>query len=151
MTSWRKFETPIKLLQQKQTRLASAIGQIKREITNEQQRHQQSCFLFTQLIEQAKTLEPVGQLAYNALFDSKRKQAIVKAQTNQVQAEIALIEQKIAQLDQQKNLLQQLQCNLVKKEKKLRHCYQQAKKCHRLKTASQEEIQLQELAIYGKY
>ncbi|WGL98624.1 hypothetical protein QE177_01575 [Arsenophonus sp. aPb] len=149
MASWRKFETPLKLLQQKQTRLALAIVQINREITNEQQRHQQACFLFTQLIEQAKTLEPIGQLAYNALFDSKRKQAIVKAQTNQVQAEIALIEQKITQLDQQKNLLQQQQYNLIKKEKKLKHCYQQAKKCHRLKTASREEIQLQELAIYG--
>lgn len=151
MASWRRFETPIKLLQQKQTSLALAIIQINREITHEQQRHQQSCFLFTQLIEQAKTLEPVGQLAYNALFDSRRKQAIVKAQTNQVQTEIALIKQKIAQLDQQRNLLQQQQCKLIKKEKKLRHCYQQAKKYHRLKIASQEEIQLQELAIYGKY
>lgn len=44
MTSWRKFETPIKLLQQKQTRLASAIAKINREITNEQHRHQQACF-----------------------------------------------------------------------------------------------------------
>lgn len=86
MASWRKFETPIKLLQQKQTGLASTIVQINKEITNEQKRHQQSYFLFTQLIEQDKTLEPVGQLAYNTLFDSKRKQAIVKAQTNQVQA-----------------------------------------------------------------
>lgn len=128
MASWRKFETPIKLLQQKQTRLASTIVQINREITNEQHRHQQSCFLFTQLIEQAKTLEPVGQLDYNALFDSKRKQAIVKAQTNQVQVEIALIEQNITQLDEQKNLLQQQQFNLIKKEKKLKQCYQQAKK-----------------------
>lgn len=149
MASWRKFETPIKLLQQKQTRLASTIVQINREITNEQHRHQQSCFLFTQLIEQAKTLEPVGQLDYNALFDSKRKQAIVKAQTNQVQVEIALIEQNITQLDEQKNLLQQQQFNLIKKEKKLKQCYQQAKKSHRLKTASRAEIQLQELAIYG--
>lgn len=149
MTSWRKFETPIKLLQQKQTRVAAAIVQIKGEIANEQQRQRQSYFLFTQLIEQAKSLEPAEQLAYNALFDGKRKQAIVKAQTNQVQAEIALIDQKIAQLEQQKSLLQQQQFELIKKEKKLSHCYQPAKKCHRLKTASQEEIQLQELAIYG--
>ncbi|WP_182853201.1 hypothetical protein [Arsenophonus endosymbiont of Aleurodicus floccissimus] len=46
MTSWRKFETPIKLLQQKQTRVASAIVQIKGEIANQQQRQRQSYFLF---------------------------------------------------------------------------------------------------------
>ncbi|WP_439647110.1 hypothetical protein [Arsenophonus endosymbiont of Aleurodicus floccissimus] len=59
-------------------------------------------FFIYQLIEQAKTLEPAGQLAYNALFDGKRKQAIVKAQINQVQAEIALIDQKIVNWNNKK-------------------------------------------------
>ncbi|HGJ5875828.1 MAG TPA: hypothetical protein ACHBX0_04775 [Arsenophonus sp.] len=97
-------------------------------MAKEQHQLQQANFLFAQLLAQAKTLEPNGQLRYNALFEGKRKQAIVKTQTNQIQAEISLIEQKIAQRNEQKNLLQQQQLKLIKKEKKLIHCYQQAKK-----------------------